>query len=281
MLEFCRLDITDPPSLAGFDAVVHFAAESHVDRSILDASTFLRTNVIGTYEMLRVAKLGKVKRFVHVSTDEVYGSLGAKDKPFSEFSQLAPNNPYAASKASSDLVVRSFIKTHDLPALITRCSNNYGPFQFPEKLVPVVITKALRDEKIPVYGNGSNVRDWIHVKDHCEGILAALERGKDGEVYNFGGDQEITNLDLVKTILYLCHKGNDLITFVEDRLGHDFRYAMDHKKATRDLGWKPKRTLASGMMETVAWYVSNPNWLEGIRSKSYMADNEHWRDYFA
>jgi dTDP-glucose 4,6-dehydratase len=245
------------------DSVVHFAAESHVDRSINDPSAFIRTNFAGTEMLLRVAKLHHIKRFLHVSTDEVYGSLSLTDPPFTENTPIAPNSPYSASKAASDLIARAYYHTYDMPVVITRCSNNYGPYQHPEKLIPLMITNALKDDTLPVYGDGMNVRDWIYVADHCAGILAALEKGHDGEVYNLGGNAEETNLDVVNNILKILGKSTDLINFVIDRLGHDRRYAMNISKAKNELGWSPKYTFERGLSETVAWYNANPEWVEG------------------
>lgn len=245
------------------DNVVHFAAESHVDRSITDPSAFIRTNFAGTEMLLRVAKLHHIKRFLHVSTDEVYGSLSLTDPPFTENTPIAPNSPYSASKAASDLIARAYYHTYDMPVVITRCSNNYGPYQHPEKLIPLMVTNALKDDKLPVYGDGMNVRDWIYVADHCAGILAALEKGHDGEVYNLGGNAEETNLDVVNNILKILGKSTDLINFVIDRPGHDRRYAMNISKAKNELGWFPKYTFERGLSETVAWYNANPEWVEG------------------
>ncbi|MEI6518728.1 MAG: dTDP-glucose 4,6-dehydratase [bacterium] len=249
------------------DFVVHFAAESHVDRSITDPSAFIRTNFAGTEMMLRVAKLHHIKRFLHVSTDEVYGSLSMTDPPFTENTPIAPNSPYSASKAASDLIARAYYQTYDMPVVITRCSNNYGPYQHPEKLIPLMITNALNDVPLPIYGDGLNVRDWIYVIDHCAGILAALERGHDGEVYNLGGNAEKTNLDVVNNILKILGKSTDLINFIIDRPGHDRRYAMNITKAKNELGWTPQYTFTRGLSETVAWYNSNPEWIEGALKK--------------
>jgi dTDP-glucose 4,6-dehydratase len=255
------------------DVVVHFAAESHVDRSVIDASPFLRTNVLGTQVLLDVARARGIQRFVHVSTDEVYGSLGAEGR-FTEETPLQPNSPYSASKAGSDLLVRAAFHTHGFPGIVTRCSNNYGPYQFPEKLIPLMIANALEGRKLPVYGDGKNVRDWIFVTDHCEGILATLERGKDGEVYNFGGAAERENIVVVREILKLLGKGDDLIQYVTDRPGHDRRYAIDHDKAQRELGWAPRHGFEQGLRDTVDWYVRHRSWWERVRSGAY-------RDYYS
>lgn len=285
-LTMARVDIVDKHAIdrlfkgRAIDHVVNFAAESHVDRSIEDASIFLRTNILGVHCLLDAARAHGVKRFLQVSTDEVYGALGPDDPPFTEATPLHPNNPYSASKASADMLVQAYCNTHEFPAVITRCSNNYGPYQFPEKLIPVVISKIQRGEPIPVYGTGANVRDWIHVSDHCTGILAALERGKAGEVYNFGGNSETTNLNLVKRILSIMGEREELISFVKDRAGHDFRYAIDHAKATRDLGWEPRVVLDEGIKETVAWYQDHPHWIDSILSRAYVKENEDFHRRF-
>ena len=252
------------------DLVVHFAAESHVDRSVLDATAFVRTNVIGTQVLLDKARIYGARRFVHVSTDEVYGSLGAWGY-FAEETPLQANSPYSASKAGSDLLVRAAVHTHHMDGVITRCSNNYGPYQFPEKLIPLMIANALEGKKLPVYGDGRNVRDWIFVTDHCEGIRAAMERGRAGEVYNFGGNAERENLTVVKEILRLLDKGEDLIQYVKDRPGHDRRYAMDSSKARATLGWEPRHTFEAGLRSTVEWYLQNRSWWQRVRSGAYLA----------
>jgi len=273
---FVRGDIADPVAMEGVfaahrpDIVVHFAAESHVDRSVMDATAFVRTNVVGTQVLLDKSRIYQVKRFVHVSTDEVYGSLPAWGY-FTEETPLQPNSPYSASKAGSDLLVRAAGHTHHMDCVITRCSNNYGPYQFPEKLIPLMIANALEGKQLPVYGDGRNVRDWIHVSDHCEGVLLAMEKGKAGEVYNFGGDAERENLFVVKEILRLCGKGEELIHYVKDRPGHDRRYAMDSSKARALLGWKPRHSFETGLRQTVDWYVANKPWWERVRSGAYKA----------
>lgn len=238
---------------------INCAAESHVDRSIQSARPFVDTNVTGTLSMLECHMKVGAKTFIQVSTDEVYGSLGDSGL-FREDSPIMPNSPYSATKASADMLVRSFVETHSVDAIITRCSNNYGPMQHPEKLIPMVITKALNREKIPVYGDGMNVRDWIHVEDHCRGILLAFLSGSYGEVYNFGGSSEKTNLDVVRTILSCMEMEDDLIEHVEDRLGHDRRYAIDHKKASADLFWNPVIKFEDGIRDTVRWYMENKGW---------------------
>ncbi|SDD30549.1 dTDP-glucose 4,6-dehydratase [Paenibacillus sp. UNCCL117] len=241
------------------EAVAHFAAESHVDRSIADPQAFIRTNVMGTQCLLEESRRSGVRKFVHVSTDEVYGSLGSEGY-FSETTPLAPNSPYSASKAGSDFIARAYYETFGLPVVITRCSNNYGPYQHPEKLVPTILTRALRGETIPVYGDGRNVRDWLHVEDHCAAIELAIERGIPGEVYNIGGSNERTNLEVVRTVLAELGKPESLIRFVPDRLGHDRRYAIDASKIKRELGWTPQYAFESGIKQTVAWYVSHTDW---------------------
>lgn len=272
---FVKADITNHVQLerifaeTAYDAVVHFAAESHVDRSIADPEAFVRTNVWGTFQLLEAAKRHRVSKFIHVSTDEVYGSL-EDTGCFTEESPLAPNSPYSASKAGSDLLARAYGQTYGLPVVITRCSNNYGPRQFPEKLIPTIILRALHDEPIPIYGDGSNVRDWLHVTDHCTAIDFALRVGKVGEVYNIGGHNERTNLDVVRMILQVLNKPESLITFTSDRPGHDKRYAIDPSKSERELGWRPQIELEQGMRQTVAWYVSNQAWWERVRSNAYL-----------
>jgi dTDP-glucose 4,6-dehydratase len=253
---------------AGVDAIIHFAAESHVDRSIQDSGPFVHSNVLGTQVLLDVARAAKVERYVQVSTDEVYGSLGETGY-FTEDTPLAPNSPYAASKAAADLLVRSYVHTFDFPALITRCSNNYGPYQFPEKLLPLFITNLLRDEQVPVYGDGKNVRDWIHVKDHCAGVYQVWKKGRVGEVYNIGGRCEKTNLELTHTLLEVMGKPKSLIRYVADRLGHDRRYAIDCSKIEQELGWQPTVSFDQGLRATVEWYRSHGDWVAAIRSGEY------------
>jgi dTDP-glucose 4,6-dehydratase len=241
-------------------AVVHFAAETHVDRSIDDPARFLTTNVLGTEIMLRIARVEQVRRFVHISTDEVYGTLAPLADPFRESSPIAPNNPYAASKAASDLIARAYYATFGLPVIISRCSNNYGPYQFSEKLIPLMIAHALKNQPLPVYGDGRQVRDWIYVEDHVAGIVAVLEHGTPGEVYNLGGNTEVENREVVNTILAVLGKPESLIRFVPDRPGHDRRYAMNTDKARRELGWSPTVTFAEGLPRTVQWYVDHRDW---------------------
>jgi len=260
----------EPPGAAPpIDAIVHFAAESHVDRSILGPLGFVRTNVHGAATLLECARRElearpRAFRVVHVSTDEVYGSLGADDPPFTEHTPLRPNSPYSASKAGSDHMVRAYVETFGLPAVITRCSNNYGPRQHPEKLVPLMITRALADAPLPVYGDGLNVRDWLYVEDHCAALWAVLERGIDGHCYNIGGDCERSNLDLVRAVLALLGKPESLIRFVDDRPGHDRRYAMDIGHVRGALGWQPSVSLEEGLETTVRWYRDHREWWEPL-----------------
>jgi dTDP-glucose 4,6-dehydratase len=253
----------------GFDALVHFAAESHVDRSIDDATPFLRTNVVGTQCLLDAARAAGTPRYVQVSTDEVYGTLRPDDPPFTETTPLAPNSPYAASKAGADLLVRAAHHTHGMCTIITRCSNNYGPYQFPEKLIPLFVTNALADIPVPVYGDGRQVRDWIHVSDHCRGVDAALRRGRPGQVYNFGGRSERYNIDVTRKVLELTGKTEALIRHVTDRLGHDRRYAVDCARAEAELGWRPTVTFEDGLAGTVQWYRTNARWVDRVRSGAY------------
>jgi dTDP-glucose 4,6-dehydratase len=290
--EFVHGDIADRPLVRSLlqnrqpRAIVHFAAESHVDRSIRGPDDFLRTNVVGTFALLEEARAywaglterGKADfRFLHVSTDEVYGSLGPDDPPFSETTPCAPNSPYAASKAASDHFVRAYHHTYGLPTLTTNCSNNYGRFQFPEKLIPLMILNARDGKPLPVYGDGQNVRDWLYVEDHCEAIATVLERGKPGETYNIGGWNEQRNLNIVEMVCDLVDQmavrgeppRRRFITFVKDRPGHDRRYAMNAGKIERELGWRPKETFATGLRKTVCWYLENEEWVRGVTSGSY------------
>jgi dTDP-glucose 4,6-dehydratase len=249
------------------DYVINFAAESHVDRSIDNPNIFIKTNVQGTQTLLEAAKDHNIEKFLQISSDEVYGTLGETGY-FSETTPLLPNSPYSASKASADLLVRAYNKTFDLPTLITRCSNNYGPYQHPEKFIPVIIINALKNYPIPVYGDGSNIREWIHVKDHCNGILTVLENGKIGEIYNIGSNIEYRNIDLVKLILEIMGKSESLIEFVEDRPGHDIRYALDISKIKKQLKWKSHIDFKTGIEKTVNWYMNNQNWVRKIKSKN-------------
>ena len=271
---FVKGDICDPAAveaaMAGCDSVVHFAAESHVDRSIYEPAPVIQTNVTGTFILLQVARKLNIKRFVHVSTDEVYGDMepGAFAN---ESSPLQPSSPYSASKASSDLIVRSYVRTFHFPALITRASNNYGPFQFPEKFLPLMITNALDDKPLPIYGDGKQERDWLHVEDHCSGIFAVLERGRIGEVYNIGGLDVVENLTMARRLLRATGKPETLLSYVKDRPGHDRRYALTCDKMERDLGWKPAMSLDDGLRQTIDWYRTNTKWLAGVRGGDYLS----------
>ncbi len=271
---FEKADICDRPAIEriatkhGVDAVINIAAESHVDRSIVGASEFVRTNIVGTSVLLEIARERKIGRFLQVSTDEVYGSLGATGK-FTEETPLHPNSPYSASKASADMLALAYHHTFGVPVVVTRCSNNYGPYQFPEKLIPLMIANALNDKRLPVYGDGKNVRDWLHVGDHCEAIDVVFRRGRVGEVYNVGGNTERLNIDLVRLILQHLGKPESLITFVKDRPGHDRRYAIDSSKIQRELGWKPTRTFEKGIAETIDWYLGHQDWWKRIMSGEY------------
>ncbi|WP_458109930.1 dTDP-glucose 4,6-dehydratase [Bacillus zhangzhouensis] len=237
-----------------YDAIIHFAAESHVDRSIESAEPFIQTNVLGTYRMLEAVLKGKAKKLIHISTDEVYGDLELDDPAFTEQTPLSPNNPYSASKASSDLLVKSYIHTHQLPAMITRCSNNYGPYQHEEKLIPTIIRKAVNGEKIPIYGDGQQIRDWLYVEDHARAVKQVVENGTAGQVYNIGGGNEKTNLDLTKTILTQLGISHDQIAFIQDRKGHDRRYAIDASKLKGELGWVQETSFEEGIEKTINWY---------------------------
>lgn len=255
-------------SLQPVDVIVNFAAESHVDRSIANPESFIRSNIVGTQVLLDAARKFNVKKFVQISTDEVYGSLGATGY-FSEQTPLAPNSPYSASKAGADLLARAYFETYRLPVVITRCSNNYGPYQFPEKLIPLMITNALEDKELPLYGDGGNVRDWLHVEDHCSAIDLVMHKGEPGEIFNIGGNNEWTNLAIVRKILILLNKPESMIRFVKDRPGHDRRYAIDAGKIRSRLGWKPKYDFEAGIKETVQWYIDNRVWWERIRNGAY------------
>jgi dTDP-glucose 4,6-dehydratase len=291
-LTFVRADICDSEAIALLletnspHCIVHFAAESHVDRSIRGPEQFITTNVVGTFTLLeaardywsRLSEPARAKfRFLHVSTDEVYGSLGPADAPFKETTAYAPNSPYAASKAASDHLVRSYHHTYCLPTLTTNCSNNYGPYQFPEKLIPLMITQALEGQPLPVYGDGANVRDWLFVQDHCQAIMTVLDRGRPGEVYNIGGRSERRNIDVVEAICAILddlrpasdRAHRDSIRFVRDRPGHDRRYAIDCSKIKTQLGWEPRETFESGLRKTVEWYLANEDWLRAVRDGSY------------
>jgi dTDP-glucose 4,6-dehydratase len=288
---FVKGDVADPELVQNLfylypiTRVVHFAAESHVDRSIMDPGLFVRTNVVGTFTLLEAARrawdkaaVQEAPRFLHVSTDEVYGSLGPDDAPVSETAPYAPRSPYAASKASADFLVRSYFHTYQMPVLITNCSNNYGPYQFPEKLIPFSLCQALEGKPIPIYGQGTNVRDWLFVEDHCRALLQVLEQGQLGETYNIGGRQEVPNLELVRRLLRLLGELRPdlgdlsrLITLVSDRPGHDWRYALSIDKIERQLGWRPQVNLDEGLRRTISWYLDRQDWLDRVRSQAYRA----------
>jgi dTDP-glucose 4,6-dehydratase len=272
--EFVRGDIADKALIQGLaskgvDAIINFAAESHVDRSIEDSRVFIETNVLGTQVLLDASREYGVSQFVQISTDEVYGSLGPTGS-FTEISPLAPNSPYAASKTAADLLVRAYYKTYGLPSVITRCSNNYGPYQFPEKLIPLMISNALEENPLPVYGDGMNVRDWIFVEDHCRAIDLIMHKGREGEVYNIGANNEVPNIEIVKIILNRLNKPESLIKFVEDRPGHDRRYAIDSTKLRKELGWDTVCPFEEAMDLTVRWYVENQAWWRKIKSGEYL-----------
>ena len=269
---FIKGDITDRELISsllrqGIEAIVNFAAESHVDRSIMDASPFVETNIKGTQTLLDEARRYDIEKFIQVSTDEVYGSI--ESGKFTEQSNLSPNSPYAASKTSADLLALSYWRTHRLPVIITRCSNNVGPFQFPEKLIPLAITNVMENKPVPIYGDGLNVRDWIYVLDHCRAIDTVLQKGQPGEVYNISAGQEQTNLDLINQLLDIMEKPRSLITFVSDRPGHDRRYALDCGKITRELGWRPLFSFKDALAATVDWYIENEQWWRQIKSGQY------------
>jgi dTDP-glucose 4,6-dehydratase len=276
---FVRGDICDTAAvesaMAGCDVIVHFAAESHVDRSIYEPAASIETNVKGTFILLQVARKMLIQRFVHISTDEVYGDM-APDAFADENSPLQPSSPYSSSKAGSDLLVRSYVRTYGFPALITRSSNNYGPFQFPEKFLPLLITNALDDKALPIYGDGKQQRDWLHVEDNCRGVFAVLERGKIGEVYNIGGTDIEENLTMARRLLRVMGKPETLLTYVKDRPGHDRRYALRCEKMERELGWKPAISLDEGLRQTIDWYRSNTKWMDGVRGGEYLSYYEKY-----
>ncbi|XFA73455.1 dTDP-glucose 4,6-dehydratase [Thermosynechococcaceae cyanobacterium Okahandja] len=292
--QFVQGDVGDRPLVADLlqtfqpDAVIHFAAESHVDRSINSPQDFIQTNVVGTANLLEEVKAYWQQlpsqaqerfRFVHISTDEVYGSLNPTDPPFREDTPYAPNSPYAASKAASDHLVRAYHHTYGLPTLTTNCSNNYGPYQFPEKLIPLMLCQALAEQPLPIYGDGQNVRDWLYVEDHCRAVYTVWQRGQLGETYNIGGNCEKTNLEVVQTLCDLLQQRvpqaqfsyHSLITFVSDRPGHDRRYAIDASKIQRELGWQPQETFSSGLAKTVEWYLTHQDWVQAVRTADYRA----------
>lgn len=276
---FIKGNIEDIPLVkdlvSGVDCVIHFAAESHVDRSIIDAQPFLMTNVIGTNAVLNTAKGAGVKRFIHISTDEVYGTLG-DEGTFTEETPLRPNSPYAASKASGDMLVRAYHETYGFPAIIVRPSNNYGPYQFPEKFIPLMITNLMDNEPIPVYGEGRNVRDWLFVEDNCRAIDMILHEGKDGEVYNVGGSAEMRNMDIVRKVLDIMGKDDSFITFVKDRPGHDYRYALDNSKIIRELGWRPSVDIDKLIMKTISWYKDNEWWWRPLKQRLSSESKGFW-----
>ncbi|MCM3541125.1 dTDP-glucose 4,6-dehydratase [Priestia endophytica] len=264
---FIKADITNNRELDKvfsdhYDIIVNFAAETHVDRSIQNASSFIHTNVIGTHNLLQKILEEKAGKMIQISTDEVYGSLELNENPFTETNPLSPNNPYSASKASADLLVRSFYKTYKAPIIITRCSNNYGPYQHPEKLIPKIIYHALNNLEIPIYGNGTNIRDWLFVEDHCRAIHTVMERGLSGEIYNIGSNNERTNLGVAQIILKILGKSEELITFVADRKGHDYRYAINWNKLNDKLGWTPSISFEDGIRKTLEWYMNHYQWIE-------------------
>jgi dTDP-glucose 4,6-dehydratase len=270
---FVKGDICDTTAveaaMKGCDAIVHFAAESHVDRSIYEPAASIETNVKGTFILLQVARKQNISRFLHISTDEVYGDI-EPGKFADENSPIQPSSPYSSSKASSDLLVKSYVRTYGFPALITRSSNNYGPYQFPEKFLPLMITNALDDKPLPIYGDGKQERDWLHVEDNCRGVLAVLERGRIGEIYNLGGSDIVENLTIARQLLRLIGKPETLLSYVKDRPGHDRRYALKCDKVERELGWKPKITLEDGFRQTIDWYRTNTAWMAGVRGGDYL-----------
>lgn len=266
--DICDSNLVNQLVSDGINYIINFAAESHVDRSIEDPSVFIRTNVLGTQTLLDAALKHKIDKYVQISTDEVYGSLGESGY-FTEETPLAPNSPYSASKAGADMLVRAYHETFNLPVNITRCSNNYGPYQFPEKLIPLIIANAQEDKEIPVYGDGLNIRDWLHVKDHCCAIDTVLHHGKIGAVYNIGGNNEKKNIEIVKAILASLNKPESLIKYIKDRPGHDRRYAIDATKIKRELGWEPSYSFTRGINETIQWYLDNKKWLNKIRMGEY------------
>lgn len=270
---FVRADITDAVAVdrtmaGGFDAVINFAAESHVDRSLMSSEPFIRTNVVGTQQLLDAARRHGVGRFLQVSTDEVYGSLGPEGR-FHEGLPLMPNSPYSASKAAADLLCRAYFHSFGLPVMVSRCSNNYGPFQFPEKIIPLFVTNLLEGKKVPLYGDGLNVRDWIYVEDHCAALGAIVDRGRPGEIYNIGADCELTNVELTHRILAGCGRDPSFIEHVKDRPAHDRRYAIDSTKIRTELGWRPMHSFDEALARTIAWYRDNTAWWQGIKSGEY------------
>lgn len=257
------------------DYVVHFAAESHVDRSIVDVSPFIKTNIVGTTTILDAIRDSPVKRYVHISTDEVYGSLG-EDGRFTEETPLKPNSPYAASKASADLLVMAYYETYRIPAIIVRPSNNYGPYQFPEKFIPLMITNLIKDRPIPIYGEGRNIRDWLFVEDNCRAIDIILHNGRTGEAYNVGGNSEIRNIELARAVLKIMDKKDEMITYVKDRPGHDYRYALDSSKVEKELGWRPETNIMEGLRKTIHWYMNNEWWWSPLKERLERESKGFW-----
>jgi len=268
--DICDFDLVNDLISDNVDLIIHFAAESHVDRSVMSSKEFIRTNVEGTMTLLDAAKNNGGVRFHHISTDEVFGELNFEGKAFTEKSAYNPRNPYSASKAASDHLVRAYYYTHGLPITISNCSNNYGPYQFPEKIIPLFVTNLLEGKKVPVYGEGRNIRDWIFVDDHSRGVDFVIQKGKIGQTYCLGGDSEITNIELTRKILGLMDQGEEMIEFVKDRPGHDLRYAMDYTKAKNELGWEPLVDLEQGLKKTIDWYKNNKEWRERIKSREYL-----------
>lgn len=258
-----------------FDSVIHFAAESHVDRAIQDVQPFIETNIVGTATILEAVRDSSVERLIHISTDEVYGALGDHGR-FTEQTPLSPNSPYAASKASADLMVRAYHETYRIPSIIIRPSNNYGPYQYPEKFIPLMITNLLSNKKIPIYGEGNNIRDWLFVEDNCRAIDLILHRGKIGEIYNVGGNSEMRNIDLAKTVLRIMDMPEELITFVKDRPGHDYRYALDSSRIERELGWKPETDIEKGLRMTIQWYKDNEWWWRPLKERLQRESKGFW-----
>lgn len=271
--QFVKGDICDEEFVnqivRGVDLIVHFAAESHVDRSVINSGDFIRTNVMGTRVLLDAAKNNGNIRFHHISTDEVYGHLGLEDEPFHENTPYRPRSPYSASKAAADMLVQAYHQTHKLPITISNCSNNYGPFMHPEKMIPLFITNLLEGKKVPVYGEGANIRDWIHVDDHNRGVEAIIKRGRIGETYCLGGGNEITNLELTRHIINIMNHGEDMIEFVKDRPGHDHRYAINSSKAREELGWNPEVDFLTGLRDKIDWYINNKDWWGRVKSGEY------------
>jgi dTDP-glucose 4,6-dehydratase len=274
-MDICAPEVAD--AIAGADVVVNFAAETHVDRSIEDAAAFVRTNVEGTWRLLESARANKVARFIQIGTDEVYGSLGPTGK-FREDTPLAPRSPYSSTKAAADMLALAYTHTHNLPVIVTRCSNNYGPYQFPEKFIPVMVLRAMHGARLPVYGDGRNVRDWLHVEDHCRAVLAVMEQGREGEVYNIGGDCERENIHVAKTILQHLGHGHELIEFVQDRPGHDRRYAIDCEKIKTELGWRQRWDFEAGLQATIAWYKEHAEWVERLQQQNRDYFKRHYED---